>query len=92
MNSWFRAVSREPKRRRGTTVASSEIFKWLLKDDPPTGDALYAAQVRRLADRLVAAGWEPVGKGRHWYELRFVWRHEGAPPETLDPDPAEASR
>ena len=49
----------------------------------PAGDSRYALEVRRLADHLIEAGWEPVGRGRHWYELRFVWRHDGAPPGGL---------
>ena len=45
-----------------------------------------------LAARLTAAGWEPAGRGRSWYELRFVWRQEDAPPEQLEPAPVEAGR
>ena len=91
-NSDFRAVAHRPNRHRGVTLGRSETFKWLLKDDPAESDRRYVEQVRGLADRLTAAGWEPVGCGPSWYELRFVRRQDGAPPEQLDPAPAKASR
>ena len=72
VNSDFRAVAHGPKRHRGVTLGHSETFKWLLMDDPEASDARFVGQVRRLADRLIAAGWEPVGRGPSWYELRFV--------------------
>ena len=90
-NSDFRAVAHRPNRHRGITLGRSETFKWLLKGDPEESDAEFVEQVHWLADRLTAAGWEPVGRGIDWYELRFVWRQEGAP-EQLDPAPAKASR
>jgi hypothetical protein len=91
-NSDFRAVAHGPNRHRGVTLGHSETFRWLLKDDPAGSDRRYVEQVRGLADRLTAAGWEPVGRGPSWYELRFVWRREGTPPEQLHPAPAKASR
>ena len=91
-NSDFRAVAHGPKRHRGVTLGHSETFRWLLMGDPAASDARFVGQVRRLADRLTAAGWEPAGRGPSWYELRFVWRREGAPPQQLDPAPAEAGR
>ena len=92
VNSDFRAVAHEPTRHRGLTLGHSETFKWLLMDDPEESDARFVGQVRGLADRLTVAGWEPAGRGRNWYELRFVWRRKGAPPEQLDPAPAKAAR
>jgi hypothetical protein len=91
-NSDFRAVAHGPKRHRSVTLGHSETFKWLLKGDPAASDARFLGQVRLLADRLIAAGWEPAGRGPGWYELRFVWRRDGAPPEQLDPAPVEAGR
>ena len=84
-NSCFRAVASGPGHSSGATVAQSETFRWQFKNEPPDGDRRYAAEVRRLADRLVGAGWEPVGRGRRWYELRFAWRRDGAPPDGLTP-------
>jgi len=92
VNSDFRAVAHAPKRRRGVTLGHSETFKWLLMDYPDANDTRFVGQVPGLADRLTAAGWEPAGQGRSWYELRFVWRREGAPPGQLDPAPVAASR
>ena len=82
--SCFRAVARGPASSRGSTIALSDTYKWLIKDDPDV-DTRYVAEVRRLADRLIGGGWEPVGRGRHWYELRFVWRRDGAPSDGLTP-------
>ena len=63
-------------------MGHSDVYKWgLLKGDPEVSDTKYHADVWSLADRLTAAGWEPAGRGRSWYELRFVWRREDAPPE-----------
>ena len=92
VSSRFDAAAHEPGHRRGTTVGSSDEYKWLLKGDPEEGASEYTAEVELLADRLVAAGWEPAGMGRRWYAKRFVWRREGAPPDQLDPAQAEAKR
>ena len=91
VNSCFEAAAHGPDRRRGITLARSDRHKWLLKGDPEKWNTLYTAQVRRLADRLVAAGWSPAGRGQHWYQLRFVWRH-ASPPDRLEPAAAEAER
>jgi hypothetical protein len=32
-----------------------------------------------VVEALEAAGWEHIGRGRHWYEQRFVWRGSGEP-------------
>jgi hypothetical protein len=85
----FRAVKYGPAHRRGTTFGNSGALKWLLMADPDPDDGRHVEEVRRLADRLKDAGWEPVGRGRRWYSLRFAWRHDGPPPERLDPAPAE---
>ena len=71
VNSYFEASAHSPGRRRGITLAQSDLHKWLMKDDPERGNALYTGQVRRLADQLVEAGGAPAGQGR-WYQLRFA--------------------
>ena len=92
VNSRFEAVAHAPKRRRRAVVAQSDVYKWLLMGDPGEGVAAYTKEITALAARLTAAGWEPAGRGRHWYELRFLWRREGPPPERLEPAPAETAR
>ena len=82
--SCFRAVTHGPAHSPGGTIALSGTYKWLFKNDPEA-DTRTVAEVRRLAERLIGAGWEPVGRGRHWYELRFVWPREGAPSDDLAP-------
>ena len=92
VNSCFDAIAHEPGRKRGTTVGRSAAFKWLMKENPDPRVPSYPAQVRRLADALRAAGWEPCGRGRRWYEIRFLWRSGGAPPDHIELAPAEAGR
>ena len=82
--SCFHAVAHGPARSPGGTIALSSTYRWLFKNDPEV-DTRSVAEVRRLAERLTGAGWEPVGRGRHWYELRFVWRRGGAPSDSLTP-------
>jgi hypothetical protein len=90
VNSRFTVVTTEPGHRRGKTVGTSEPFKWLLMADPNPQAQDQRAEVRALDEQLVAAGWEPVGRGRWWSALRYVWRHEGPPPDHLEP--AEEAR
>ena len=66
-----------------------KAIKWLLMTDPPPGWPDYAAEVRRLADRLTAAGWKPAQRGPQWHELRFVWDGADPPPTRLDLATAE---
>jgi hypothetical protein len=83
--SRYKAVTYEPGRRRSTTVATSEVFKWLLMADSDPGSPEQRAEVERLHELILAAGWEPAGRGSEWSALRFVWRNEGRPPEQLEP-------
>jgi hypothetical protein len=54
----------------GETVARSDVF-----DGDYSGAhrhrADHAGAHRQLVERLLAAGWEQVGQGERWYELRF---------------------
>jgi hypothetical protein len=88
MNSRFKVVMFEPGRRRSTTVATSEVFKWQLMADPDPGSPEQRAEVERLHQLILAAGWEPAGRGAMWSALRFVRRHESPPPAQLEPDAA----
>ena len=74
-------MATEPGHRRGKTVGASEPFKWLLMADPNPQAQDQRAEVRALDEQIVAAGWEPVGRGRWWSALRYVWPHENPPPE-----------
>ena len=84
VNSRFTVVTLEPGRRRGRTVSASEPFKWLLMADPDPRSEAQREQVRWLHEQILAAGWEPAGRGRWWSALRYVWRREGPPPEQLE--------
>lgn len=83
VNSRFTVVTTEPGHRRGKTVATSETFKWLLMEDPSPQSPEQREQVRALDDEILAAGWEPAGRGRSWCARRYVWRREGPPPAHL---------
>ncbi len=87
--SSFRAVMYGPARRRGSTLGRSDTFEWLMMGDPEPRDERQVTEVRRLAERLRAAGWEPAGRGPRWYSLRFAWPHEEPPPERLAPAPED---
>jgi len=84
VNSRFAVVATEPGHRRGRTVGASEPFKWLLMADPNPQAQDQRAEVRSLDEQIRAAGWEPAGRGRWWSALRYVWRHEGPPPDHLE--------
>ena len=81
-------VARRPGRRGTTTVCSSETFKWLIMADPDPPSPEFRDAVESLEEQITAAGWEPAGCGRDWWELRFVWRGDGPPPLDVDPAPA----
>lgn len=85
VHSRFRAVAHAPERRRGITIGTTKVFKWLFMDDPKPGDAEFRSEVERLDARMKAAGWEAAGRGERWYALRYLWRHDGQPPHELEP-------
>jgi hypothetical protein len=91
-SSSFRAVMYAPAQRRGTTLGRSGTFRWLMMGDPDPDDGRSVEEVRWLADRLRSAGWEPAGRGGRWYSLRFAWRHEDPPPDSLEPAPADGAQ
>jgi hypothetical protein len=80
VNSRFQAVVHDPGSRRGRPVGVSAA-KWFFMSDPDPALPEVHAALRRLADTLEAAGWEPAGRGRHWYSERFAWRGAGPAPE-----------
>jgi hypothetical protein len=81
----FEAVVHPPQRQRRRTLGGSAGFKRLLTGAPDPHSDERHAQLRELADRLEAAGWERVGRGSHWYAERFLWRRDGPPPDHVEP-------
>jgi hypothetical protein len=88
VNSRFAVVARRPGRRGSTTLSSSKTFKWLIMGDPDPPSPEFRTAVEGLDEQIMAAGWEPAGFGRDWWELRYVWRGDGDPPLELEPAPA----
>jgi hypothetical protein len=87
IKSRFDVVARRPGHKGTTTLGRSETFKWMIMADPepPTPELL--AAVETLDEQVAAAGWEPAGLGREWWERRYVWRGEDPPPLDLEPSP-----
>jgi hypothetical protein len=79
--SRFHAVVRAADGTRGRVIAESAAFKWTMNEPPDPRSAGQLAEVGRMTAALLAAGWEPVGRGARWYSARCVWR--GAAPESL---------
>jgi hypothetical protein len=86
----FRAMAGAPGGGKRRPLGESAPVKWALKTEPEPPTPELAVRVRSLVDALEAAGWEHIGRGRHWYEQRFVWRASGDPqPVTVAVEPAE---
>jgi hypothetical protein len=81
VRSRFEVVVYEPGKSEGDAVAESIEFKWLLKTNPDFYVAEHRAEVRSLAMKLEAGGWERIGRAPEWYAARFVWRREDRPPD-----------
>jgi hypothetical protein len=78
--SRFRVVVRGPGCRRGRVIARSRAFRWLLNGAPKPQRTDHVEAVGSLAVALVAAGWEPIEPGTHWYARRYVWPGAKTPP------------
>ena len=70
------AAPGEPKRR---PFGESPAVRWALMGEPEPPTPELAVRVRALVETLEAAGWEHIGRGRRWYEQRFLWRGDGDP-------------
>jgi hypothetical protein len=81
VRSRFHVVVHGPEGRRS---AASSPGRWLLMSEPDPVLPDVRAGLRQLADALEGAGWEPAGKGAHWYAERFAWRREEPPPDLLE--------
>jgi hypothetical protein len=84
--SRFAVVLERPAERRRETIGTSAPFAWRFMSPADWRDRAQVAAVDTLAAALLARGWEEVGRGRAWYERRFVWRRDtDAPPRLPDP-------
>jgi hypothetical protein len=83
--SRFEALAVPPGKKRGPRVAASPEIKWMLMGDPDPKLPSVRTALVELRAALRTAGWEPAGRGRHWYALRFAWRGEGPPPDVQQP-------
>ncbi len=77
--SFFRAMAIGPGDDKRRPLGESAPVRWALmgEPEPPTPDL--AIRVRGLVEALEAAGWQHIGRGRHWYEQRFLWHGSGEP-------------
>jgi hypothetical protein len=91
VNSRFQVVVHERGSRRGRAVGASAA-KWFFMSEPDGALPEVRTEMRRLADAVEAAGWEPAGRGAHWYSERFAWRREGPPPGHVAQAAGEATR
>jgi hypothetical protein len=93
VRSRFQVVLVPPNSRaRQVVVAESEGLPWPPTDVRKPQTHELEAALGALVASIVAAGWEPVQSGGAWSERRFVWRHEGKPPTTLESSNGRPSR
>jgi hypothetical protein len=80
----FQAVVASADGRSRRAVAESADVPWPPVDGrtPPTNEL--EAALGSLVASLEAAGWEPIASGDSWSQRRFVWRHAGEPPPTIE--------
>lgn len=75
----FRAMVAAPGEGKRHPLGESTAVRWALMGEPEPPTPELAVRVRALVDSLEAAGWEHIGRGRRWYEQRFLWRGDGEP-------------
>jgi hypothetical protein len=90
--SRLEVVARAPGGVRGTRLAASEPFTWMLHADPDPDDREIHAAARNLRALLLADGWTEIDPGRGWYAHRFLWRRTGDPPNHLELTQRDAGR
>ena len=88
VSSRFVAVRYAPGTRAGERIAGSETFRWMFMIDPDARIPKDRDAVRRLRDALLAAGFEPAGRGHAWYAERFQWTRDDPPPERVEVEPS----
>jgi hypothetical protein len=77
--SYFRAMATGPGDDKRHALAESAPVRWALMGEPEPPTPELALRVRGLVEALESAGWQHIGRGRHWYEQRFLWRGSGEP-------------
>ena len=82
----FRAMVASPGEPKRRPLAESAPVRWALMGEPEPPTPELAVRVRALVEALEAAGWEHIGRGRQWYQQRFLWRAESAPQPVAVPD------
>ena len=75
----FRAMVAAPGEAKRRPLGESAAVRWALMGEPEPPTPELAVRVRALVESLEAAGWEHIGRGRRWYEQRFLWRGDGEP-------------
>jgi hypothetical protein len=53
------------------SLAQSEAVDWRAWEDDPRNAPAAEAALTALRARLERDGWEPIGRGRAWYEVRY---------------------
>jgi hypothetical protein len=89
VHSHFRVLAFAPGSWEGEEIAGSDDLKWQFMADPDPYDRSHRREAARLDEALRAVGWQPVGRGPHWYAGRYVWHGKGDPPSDLDLGRAE---
>lgn len=80
----FQAVVTSADGRSRRPVAESIDVPWPPVHGPTAPTDELEAALGSLVASLEAAGWEPIASGDSWSQRRFVWRHSGEPPATID--------
>ena len=75
----FRAMVAAPGDAKRRPLGESAAVRWALMGEPEPPTPELAVRVRALVEALEGAGWEHIGRGRRWYEQRFLWRGDGEP-------------
>jgi hypothetical protein len=87
----FRAMVAGPGEEKRHPLGASAPVRWALMGEPEPPTPELAVRVRSLVQALEAAGWEHIGRGRRWYQQRFVWRAAGDPQPISLPEGAEST-
>jgi hypothetical protein len=87
----FRAMVAAPGDAKRRPLGESTPVRWALMGEPEPPTPELAVRVAALVETLEAAGWEHIGRGRRWYEQRFLWRADGDPQPIAVPASTESA-